>query len=135
MIRVALVASLVVLLSAPARAEVRVVVRPDGSTYVYNVRSPRRGKPAESRPAGVAKTAKLGSEEIDSLVGRHAGRVNGPDRNEAVFSKPHKKTCIAPLSLCTDNAVMGAIAIERLRAGQVASLDLDIRPGMVRRQG
>lgn len=39
---------------------------------------------------------------------------------------------IAPLSLCTDNAVMGAIAIERLKAGLVEPLDLDIYPGLVR---
>ena len=36
---------------------------------------------------------------------------------------------IPPLSLCTDNAVMGAIAIERLRAGKVEDLSLDISPG------
>jgi len=39
---------------------------------------------------------------------------------------------IAPLKLCTDNAVMGAIAVERLRAGLVEDLDLDITPGLVR---
>lgn len=39
---------------------------------------------------------------------------------------------IAPPELCTDNAVMGAIAFERLRAGQVESLDLDAQPGLVR---
>ncbi len=39
---------------------------------------------------------------------------------------------IAPLSLCTDNAVMGAIAIERLNAGLIENLDLDITPGLVR---
>ncbi|MCH2182142.1 MAG: tRNA (adenosine(37)-N6)-threonylcarbamoyltransferase complex transferase subunit TsaD [Mariniblastus sp.] len=39
---------------------------------------------------------------------------------------------IAPLKLCTDNAVMGAIAIERYRAGLFESLDLDIAPGLVR---
>ena len=39
---------------------------------------------------------------------------------------------IAPLSLCTDNAVMGAIAVERLKAGLVESLDLDVVAGMVR---
>jgi N6-L-threonylcarbamoyladenine synthase len=39
---------------------------------------------------------------------------------------------IAPLELCTDNAVMGAIAVERLKAGAVESLDLDILPGLVR---
>ncbi len=39
---------------------------------------------------------------------------------------------IPPMSLCTDNAVMGAIAIERLKGGFVESLDLDIRPGVER---
>jgi N6-L-threonylcarbamoyladenine synthase len=39
---------------------------------------------------------------------------------------------IPPLSLCTDNAVMGAIAFERLRAGETAGLDLDAYPGTIR---
>jgi len=39
---------------------------------------------------------------------------------------------IAPLSLCTDNAVMGAIAIERLKAGLTEELDLDVVPGLIR---
>jgi N6-L-threonylcarbamoyladenine synthase len=39
---------------------------------------------------------------------------------------------IAPLALCTDNAVMGAIAVERLQAGLIESLDLDVSPGVVR---
>jgi N6-L-threonylcarbamoyladenine synthase len=39
---------------------------------------------------------------------------------------------IAPPHLCTDNAVMGAIAIEKLQAGQVEQLDLDAIPGLVR---
>jgi N6-L-threonylcarbamoyladenine synthase len=39
---------------------------------------------------------------------------------------------IAPPELCTDNAVMGAIAFERLRAGRIEGLDLDIIPGLVR---
>ena len=39
---------------------------------------------------------------------------------------------IAPLKLCTDNAVMGAVALERLKAGRVESLDLDATPGLVR---
>ena len=36
---------------------------------------------------------------------------------------------IAPLQLCTDNAVMGAVAVERWRAGLVERLDLDALPG------
>lgn len=39
---------------------------------------------------------------------------------------------IPPMSLCTDNAVMGAIALERWRAGKFESLDLDIHPGLER---
>lgn len=39
---------------------------------------------------------------------------------------------IAPLNLCTDNAVMGAIAVEKLKAGITESLDLDAIPGLVR---
>ncbi len=42
------------------------------------------------------------------------------------------KLHIAPLELCTDNAVMGAIAIERFKAGLFEDLDLDIKPGLVR---
>jgi N6-L-threonylcarbamoyladenine synthase len=41
---------------------------------------------------------------------------------------------VAPLRLCTDNAVMGAIAIERLKAGLVENLDLDVMPGLVRQR-
>ncbi len=39
---------------------------------------------------------------------------------------------IAPFRLCTDNAVMGAIAIERLKAGLIEDLTLDISPGLMR---
>ena len=45
----------------------------------------------------------------------------------------HWELITAPLSLCTDNAVMGAIAVEKLRDGVVESLDLDIRPGLIRK--
>ena len=39
---------------------------------------------------------------------------------------------IAPIELCTDNAVMGAIALEQLKAGQVDDLSLDAVAGLVR---
>src|SRR5262245_45426735 len=42
------------------------------------------------------------------------------------------KLYIPPLRLCTDNAVMGAIAIERLKAGLVEDLDLDAVAGLQR---
>lgn len=35
---------------------------------------------------------------------------------------------IPPLSLCTDNAAMAAVAIEKWRRGEVSSLDLDVIP-------
>jgi N6-L-threonylcarbamoyladenine synthase len=40
---------------------------------------------------------------------------------------------IAPIRLCTDNAVMGAIAFERIKAGLTETLDLDVFPGLVRK--
>ena len=39
---------------------------------------------------------------------------------------------IAPVALCTDNAVMGAIAWEKYRASQFESLSANITPGLVR---
>ena len=39
---------------------------------------------------------------------------------------------IPPLALCTDNAAMAGIALPKLAAGQVADLDLDVTPGLVR---
>ncbi|MGD0899530.1 MAG: tRNA (adenosine(37)-N6)-threonylcarbamoyltransferase complex transferase subunit TsaD [Thermoguttaceae bacterium] len=42
---------------------------------------------------------------------------------------------VAPVRLCTDNAVMGAIAVERLKAGLVEPLDLDAYPGVIRKKG
>ena len=39
---------------------------------------------------------------------------------------------IAPLKLCTDNAIMGAIAVERFYAQQFDPLDLDIGAGLYR---
>ena len=37
-----------------------------------------------------------------------------------------------PMSLCTDNAAMGAIAVEQMNAGDFAELAVDARPGLVR---
>lgn len=39
---------------------------------------------------------------------------------------------IAPPELCTDNAVMGAIAWEKVHNGQFAPLETDIQPGLLR---
>ena len=40
---------------------------------------------------------------------------------------------IPPLSLCTDNAAMAGVALIKLAAGQVADLDIDVTPGLVRK--
>jgi N6-L-threonylcarbamoyladenine synthase len=50
-------------------------------------------------------------------------------RLEASAAEHGYELFVPPLSLCTDNAVMGAIAVERLRAGKVEDLSLDISPG------
>jgi N6-L-threonylcarbamoyladenine synthase len=54
---------------------------------------------------------------------RFRGRLELSARNG------HYVLHVPPLSLCTDNAVMGAIAIERFRAGLFDDLSLDIGPG------
>jgi N6-L-threonylcarbamoyladenine synthase len=53
-------------------------------------------------------------------------------RLESEAARRGVKLHIPPLKLCTDNAVMGAIAIERIKAGLFEELDLDILPGLVR---
>ncbi|MBX9655908.1 tRNA (adenosine(37)-N6)-threonylcarbamoyltransferase complex transferase subunit TsaD [bacterium] len=40
---------------------------------------------------------------------------------------------IPPLALCTDNAAMGAVAVEKFRRGEFDSLDLDAAGGLLRR--
>lgn len=42
---------------------------------------------------------------------------------------------VPPVSLCTDNAAMGAIAWERLEQGDTDGLDLDVTPGTDRGRG
>ncbi len=39
---------------------------------------------------------------------------------------------LPPVALCTDNAAMGGIALAKLAAGQVAGLDAEVTPGLVR---
>ena len=38
---------------------------------------------------------------------------------------------IPPLSLCTDNAAMAALAVEKWRRGEFAAPDLDAEPNFV----
>ena len=57
------------------------------------------------------------------------------ERLEEEAQRQGVRLFIAPLRLCTDNAVMGAIAAERYRAGAFESLDLEIQPGPARKLG
>jgi N6-L-threonylcarbamoyladenine synthase len=54
------------------------------------------------------------------------------DRLQETADREGFELLIAPMALCTDNAVMGAIAIERWKAGLIESLDLDVYPGLIR---
>ena len=60
--------------------------------------------------------------------------ANGPFRNalEKSAATHGYELHIPPLALCTDNEVMGAIAVERYRAGQFESINLGIVPGLQR---
>ena len=40
---------------------------------------------------------------------------------------------VPPLNLCTDNAAMAAVAVEKFNAGQFDTLDLDAVAGLIRK--
>ncbi len=66
--------------------------------------------------------------------------VGGGVAANRVFRDQLAETCqqrgielhFAALEHCTDNAVMGAIAVERFKAGLFEDLNLDILPGLIR---
>jgi len=120
--------------------------------HLFGIGSPRAegASPpvSESEIANVA--ASFQEAAVDCLVGKsvQALRQTGlstlcvgggvaansrfRQKMEVAALKNDVRLFIAPLSLCTDNAVMGAIAIERYQAGLFEPLDLDISPGLVR---
>ncbi|HZY87082.1 MAG TPA: tRNA (adenosine(37)-N6)-threonylcarbamoyltransferase complex transferase subunit TsaD [Gemmataceae bacterium] len=51
---------------------------------------------------------------------------------EAMTREEGAELFIPPLALCTDNAAMAALAVERWRRGELAALDLDAVPTLVR---
>ncbi len=63
--------------------------------------------------------------------------ANGPLREQLarMTKKLGIELHVAPMSLCTDNAAMAAIAWEHLERGRIADLDLDVTPGLVRARG
>lgn len=54
------------------------------------------------------------------------------ERLEQMTREAGAELHIAPMSLCTDNAAMAAVAWESLQRGRCAPLDLDVTPGLVR---
>jgi len=72
--------------------------------------------------------------KILCVGGGVAANVRLRERLAAETARRAIELHIPPLKLCTDNAVMGAIAVERLRAGLTESLDLDVFPGLVRQR-
>lgn len=54
------------------------------------------------------------------------------ERLTDMAAKENVELYVAPMSLCTDNAAMAAIAWELLAAGRTAELDADVTPGLVR---
>ncbi|MDR1963727.1 MAG: tRNA (adenosine(37)-N6)-threonylcarbamoyltransferase complex transferase subunit TsaD [Planctomycetaceae bacterium] len=66
------------------------------------------------------------------IGGGVAANLRFRQKMEHAVQKERVRLLIAPVALCTDNAVMGAIAIERFNAGLFEPLDLNIHPGLIR---
>jgi N6-L-threonylcarbamoyladenine synthase len=119
----------------------------------YAIAGPGRPDPSavQLSPQQIADLAASFQEAaVDCLVGKALAALRqtgmqtlcvggGVAANGRLRERLHEETeragielHVAPLPLCTDNAVMGAIAIERLKAGRVEPLDLDVLPGVVR---
>ena len=74
-------------------------------------------RPAEGPPAcggGVAANRKLRANLTEACAARGIDLV------------------VAPPDWCTDNAAMGAVAIERWKHGRYDDLDLDVIAGLIR---
>ena len=54
------------------------------------------------------------------------------ERLTAMCSEARVELCVAAMEYCTDNAAMAAIAWEHLRDGNIAQLDADVLPGLIR---
>jgi N6-L-threonylcarbamoyladenine synthase len=136
------------------KTAVRYAIAPQGGVGLRRDDARRHGAEVVPPPAGSKQLADLAAsfEEavVDVLVGKaeqaikRTGRatlcVGGGVAANSRFRRGLETMCakrrvtlhIAPKELCTDNAVMGAIAWERYRAGLVEGLELDVVPGLVR---
>lgn len=105
---------------------------------------------AESQKADIA--ASFEQAVIDCLIGKSLLAVARTDQRRLCvgggvaanrrFREQLRKACesrgielhLADPKLCTDNAVMGALAWERLGAGESDTLELDAQPGLLRQR-
>lgn len=79
-----------------------------------------------------AALARVGSMKLCVGGGVAANRRLRERFQSDLVERDGYEVIIAPPALCTDNAVMGAIAWERFHAGLMESLELDAMPGLVR---
>lgn len=122
-------------------------------TAVRYALAPQGTDPADARPspqlvADLAASFQEAAVDVLVVKAEQAVRRTGRDvlcvgggvaangrfrtRLQETMQKRGVQLHIAPRELCTDNAVMGAIAWDRYRAGLVESLDLDVLPGLHR---
>jgi N6-L-threonylcarbamoyladenine synthase len=121
----------------------------------YKIVGPGKPDPIDSDKLSESFAADLAASfqeaAVDSLVGKSMQAVRqtglrilcvggGVAANSRLREKLQEecdgsnvRLHVAPLRLCTDNAVMGAIAVERLKAGLIESLELDVYPGVLRK--
>lgn len=75
------------------------------------------------RQSGYSRLCVGGGVAANRLFRDRLGQMAAQDRIQLF---------IAPMSLCTDNAAMAAIAWDLLKAGRTAGLDADVLPGLIR---
>lgn len=107
-----------------------------------------KGVTAETRVADLSASFQEAVVDVLAAKTRQALRKTGLPRlivgggvaaNSALRERLRKvadeegvELILPPLSLCTDNAALGAIAFSKLAAGEVGTLDMDVQAGLVR---
>lgn len=76
----------------------------------------------------------VAAKQVDRLIVGGGVAANGHLRDRLQESgRDHGyEVVVAPMKLCTDNAVMGAIALQKIERGEFSDLSLDITPGLQR---
>lgn len=100
---------------------------------------PKRADLAASFQAAVVDALVLKCKQALRQTGRVRLAVGGGvtanralrDALQTMCEKERAELFIPPFDLCTDNAAMAALAVEKWEAGQFASVDLDAEPNFV----